>query len=127
MRKSIALLAASCALCALAGSVLAVPANAAGVAPPVADCLHNGQLTRTYTASQLRSALTTMAADVTEYSNCYAVIQRALLAKIGKLGPGSGSGGGSFLPTWLIAVLAVLVLGGSGFAAVAIRRRRSEP
>jgi hypothetical protein len=125
MSKLLALTAATCALCASGGTMLVGPATAAGLTAPVADCVNNnGQLTHGYPAAQLRNALATMPGYLAEYSNCYAVIQRALFAKIHNLGGGPGSGGGSFLPTWLIAVLAVLVLGGSGFAAVAIRRRR---
>jgi len=102
------------------------PAHAAGLSAPVADCYaHNGTLTHSYTAAQLRNGLATMPADVKEYSACYDVLQRALLLKIGKLSGGDSSGGGgSFLPAWLIAVLAVLVLAGAGFAAVALRDRR---
>jgi hypothetical protein len=91
----------------------------------VADCYtHGGQLTGSYTAAQLRSGLATMPADIREYSACYDVLQRALLQKIGKLSGGDASGGGgSFLPVWLIVVLAMLVLGGAGFGVVALRNR----
>ena len=104
------------------------PAVGAGLAPPVADCSLHGQLTKSYTASQLKNALNTMPADVREYSDCYNVIQRALLAKIGHLnGDAAGGGGGSFLPIWLIVVIALLVLGGLGFAVVAARNRGQAP
>jgi hypothetical protein len=94
----------------------------------VADCNTNGRLTHSYSAAQLRNALATMPADIREYSPCYDVIQRALLQKIGKLSPGGSSGsGGSFLPTWLIVVIVVLVLGGAGFGAVALRNRGQGP
>jgi hypothetical protein len=104
----------------------ALPARATGLSPPVADCYaHNGTLTHSYTAAQLRNGLATMPADVKEYSVCYDVLQRALLQKIGRLSGGDASGGGgSFLPAWLIAVLAVLVVAGAGFGAVALRDRR---
>jgi len=61
--------------------------------------------------------------------NCGDVIQRALLAQLGALRGhgGSGQGGGSFLPTPLIVVLALLVVGGTGFGVYAWRRRRSDP
>jgi len=110
--------------CALA---LPAAAGAAGLAPPVADCYtHGGQLTHSYTAAQLRHGLATMPADIREYSACYDVLQRALLAKIGRLSGGdSAGGGGSFLPTWLIVLLAVLVSGGAGFGALAVRNRRA--
>jgi hypothetical protein len=93
----------------------------------VADCQLHGRLTQSYSAAELRSALAGMPAYIREYSGCANVLQQALLAKIGKLNGGDSSGGGSFLPTWLIVVLAVLVLGGVGFGVVAIRNRGREP
>ncbi len=124
MPKRPAIVAVLCAcVTLLAGTSLPAPAAAAGISAPLADCLHNGQLTHNYTAAELRNALNTMQADATEYSNCATVIQHALDAKIGKLHGGSGSGGGSFLPTWLLIVLIVVVLGGVAFVTAAIRRR----
>lgn len=109
----------------LSSLAAAAPAGAAGLSPPAADCYAHTHLTRTYTAAQLRNALATMPADIREYSDCYDVINRALLQKIGKLSGGGSSGsGGSFLPVWLIALLAALVVAGAGFGAVALRHRR---
>ncbi len=121
MRKVLVVLALG-GVCALA---LPGPAGAAGLAPPVADCYtHGGRLTHSYTAAQLQSALATMPVDIREYSACYDVLQRALFAKLGKLSGGSDAGGGgSFLPIWLIVLLAVLVVGGVGFGIVALRNR----
>lgn len=124
MRKLLVLIVASCALSTGVGT-LAASASAAGVPAPVADCLKNGQLTHHYSPAELQHALATMAADVGEYSNCSAVIQQALYADIGHLHGDSTGGSGSFLPTWLLVLLIVLVLGGAAFAAVAIRRRRA--
>ena len=91
---------------------------------PVADCSTNGKLTQSYTVAQLKTGLATMPADVREYSGCYDILQRALYQKIGKLSEGgSVGGGGSFLPAWLIVVLAVLVMGGVGLGVVALRNR----
>ena len=117
-----------CTLCLGAASTLAGSAAAAGLAPAVADCNAHGQLTRTYTVQQLQRALATMPADIKEYTGCYNVIDRQLLADLGKLkrSGGSGSGGGSFLPTWLIIVLALLVLGGAAFGVVALRQRGED-
>jgi hypothetical protein len=112
------------AMAALALGALAAPASSAGLSRPVADCNAHGRLTQSYTTSQLRNALATMSADIAEYTNCHDVIQRQLLAQIGKLSGGSGGGGGSFLPTWLLIVLIVLVLGGVGFGVSALQRRR---
>jgi hypothetical protein len=116
----------------VAGLCGAPAAAAAGAAPnPVADCNAHGTLTRHYTVTQLRNGLRTMPADIKEYSNCYDVLQRQLLAQLGKRQTGAGvpqapsSSGGSFLPTPVIVVLVVLVLGAAAIAAVALRRRRS--
>lgn len=106
----------------------AVPALAAG-AGATADCNAHGRLTQHYPAAQLRQSLSTMGADVKEYTDCYDVIQRALLAQVGSAGGGGGASqgsGGSFLPTPLIVVLVVLVLGAGGFALVAARRRGQD-
>src|SRR5947209_14146160 len=107
------------AVCAATIVVAGAPAGslAAGLAAPVADCNAHAALTHQYSVQQLRNALATMPADVKEYTNCSDVIQRALLAQLGALhgSGGSGTGGGSFLPTPLIVVLGLLVVGGAGF------------
>ncbi len=115
-------------LAALLIAVSASVAQAAGLSPVVADCNTNLRLTHHYSVAQLRSALASMPADVREYTNCGDVIQRRLLAQLGALRGhgGSAGGGGSFLPTPVILVLALLVAGGVGFAAYAYRRRGSE-
>jgi hypothetical protein len=126
MRRSIPLIAVLYTLGVAALGVFAHPARAAGLSPPVADCDHNGKLTRTYSITELRKALASIPTDLLEYTPCYNVIQQALLAAVAKqkLQHGSGgSGGGSFLPAWLIVVLALLVVGGGGFTAYAWRRR----
>jgi hypothetical protein len=125
MRKSIRLLTVIGVLGALPFGIVTHPASAAGLSGPIADCDHNGRLTRSYSIAQLHQALATIPADVAEYSPCYLVIQQALLARLAgqRLHGGSGDGGGSFLPTWLIAVLALALAGGGGFAALAWRRR----
>lgn len=119
------------ALAALAGAlVTSGPAARAAVpASPVADCNAHGTLTRHYTTAQLRNGLNTMPADIKEYTDCFDVIQRQLLAQLGKpqtsgdTSPNSNSSG-SFLPTPVIIVLVVLVLLAATFGAVALRRRR---
>lgn len=111
----------------LVAALLAAAPASARLSKPVADCNTHTRLTQTYTAAQLRTALNTMPADVKEYTNCYDVIQRALLAQIGSTkvdgGGGDGGGGSSFLPTPLLIVLGVLVVGAGGFAVIARRRR----
>jgi hypothetical protein len=122
-RRSTALVAAVAVLAV--GLVAAAPA-AAKLSGAVADCNTHTRLTQTYTAAQLRTALNTMPADVKEYTDCYDVIQRALLADIGGIkagGSSSGGGGSSFLPTPLLIVLGVLVVAAGVFAVIAYRRR----
>jgi hypothetical protein len=124
MYRRFAPIALICALMFAAVGPLAGSAAGAGLSAPVLDCNDHGQLTKHYTAQQLRSALATMPADLKQYTNCYDLINHALLAQLGKLGgTGSGSGGGSFLPTWLLVVLGVLVVGGAGFGGLALRQR----
>ena len=102
MRRVSILIALLVALVAPAGGLLAAaPANAAQ-SQVVADCNTHARLTRQYSDGQLRTALSTMPADVKEYTDCYDVIQRALLSQIGGSHPGGGGSsgsGGSFLST----------------------------
>ncbi len=116
-----ALLAALGCSLALAGPAL----GAGSAAQALADCNAHDRLTQQYPTATLRSALATMPAEVKEYTDCYDVIQRQLLSQEGQLkGSGSGGSGGSLLPTWVIVVLAVLIVGGAGFGTVALRRRQ---
>ena len=129
MRTWPALLVLACALGVAAAGPLEGSASAAGVPAADADCNKNGALTKHYTVKQLQTALATMPADIKEYTNCPDVINNQLLRQLGRLpgSGGSGGGGGSFLPVWLIVVLALLVLGGAGFGALALRRSSSAP
>jgi hypothetical protein len=122
IRRLTASLAAVCALAAIA------PAAQAATAAPTADCQAHGHLTQAYSITQLRTSLAQMPADVQEYTNCYSVIQSALLSQIpGRHGKPSNSSShsssGSFLSTPVIIVIVVLALGGATAGAVAIRRR----
>jgi hypothetical protein len=128
MRKLLTILAVLSASALL----LAPSAGAASGADAVlADCNAHATLTHKYSQTALREALNKMPADMKEYTNCPDVIQSALLGSVG----GSQSGGGgagsssssSFLPGWLIVVLVLLALAGLSLAAVAARRRRTEP
>ena len=79
------------------GLVTAAPALASS-SQVIADCNANGHLTGHYSRGDLQSALNGMGADVKEYTNCYDVVRRALLASAaggGKNSGGSGGGGGS--------------------------------
>jgi hypothetical protein len=118
-----------CALATASAGLLAGPAQGAGLSKAVADCEANARLTQSYTINQLRDALASIPVAVNQYSICHDVLQRALDAKLAALrvSGGSGSGGGSFLPTWLLIVLVVLVLGGAGFGVAALRQRRRGP
>ena len=124
-----------CLLAAAVAATVAAPAasaaGAAGSSQVITDCNSHGQLSRQYSVGALRGALATLPADVKEYTDCYDVIQRALLTQVGgSKHTGSGSGGsgsgGSFLSTPLIVVLVLLALGGGGFAAAAARRRSAD-
>ena len=125
-RSLIALLAAACVL-----TMTAVPALGASSSNPViADCLaHPGGLTGHYTVAQLKQALLVMPAETKEYTSCPDVINRALLAALGKSGAGStassSGGSSSFLPTWVIVILVILILAAVTFGALAVRRRRA--
>src|SRR5579871_2437448 len=111
-------------LLTLAAAVaLAVFAASAG-ADPISDCNANDRLTQHYTVPQLRHALAVLPADIKEYTDCYDVLQRALLAELSKSGSGSGGSGGSFLPTPVLIIVIVLVLAAAALGAVALRRRR---
>ena len=121
------MIALVCAAVALTAGLGAPLAGAAVGNPIINDCEANGQLTHPYTLSQLRHALAVMPASVKQYTNCYDVIQKALIQarRTGTAGPAaSSSSGGSFLPTPVIIVLAVLIVGVIGLAVVALMRRR---
>ena len=128
MRGPTRVFAVACAVAAVAvGTGWASPRAAAAGNPIISDCEANGQLTHTYTLAQLRHALAVMPASVKQYTNCYDVIQQALIQarKTGTAGPGSSGGsGGSFLPIPVIIVLIVLLLLAAGFAVLALMRRR---
>jgi hypothetical protein len=119
----IMLLIGVCAFAQPAG----VPAAAGAQPSVIANCNVNGRLTQRYSIGQLRAALSTMPADVKEYTNCYDVIQRTLLAQLGSQNsstPASGSSsGGSFFSGPVIVVIVLLVLAGAAFGALALRRR----
>jgi hypothetical protein len=124
MRRLHLLIALASALLTLS---IAAPAALASNNQVIADCNSHGQLTQTYTASALQNALSTMPGDIKEYTNCYDVVQRALLAQIGSHHGGGGSdpgSGGSSIPTPLIIVLVFVVLAAASFGVVELRRRR---
>ncbi len=127
---TIPILAAVCALTASlygpGAAVAATPQNSV-----LADCgAHPGGLVGNYTVQQLRHALQIMPPETREYTSCPDVVNRALLAALGKPtsgGSSSGGGGsGSFLPTPVIVVLVVLALAAITFGALAIRRRQQS-
>src|SRR5436305_10243606 len=101
MRRALTLIGLAGAVAVSATVTLVTPASAAQ-SPPVSDCNAHGRLTHTYTPKQLQTALSTMPADIKEYTDCYDVIQRALVADVGGQhvsgSKDSTSSGGSFLP-----------------------------
>jgi hypothetical protein len=122
----------------LAATALAVGfggvTHAIAAAPtPIAECNASGALTHHYSAAVLQHALATMPADIKEYTDCYDVIQRALLAQVSGRHAGgsnrdSGGSGGTFLPTPVIVVIVVLAVAAASFGFLALRRRgAAEP
>jgi hypothetical protein len=111
---------------ALAATLAVAPAALAAGSSPVADCNAHARLTEHYTVAELRRGLATMPADIREYTDCYDVLQRTLLAQLGQLhSSGSGGGsGGSFLPTPVLIAVIVLVVAAAGLGTVALRRRQ---
>jgi hypothetical protein len=109
-----------------AGPAVASASNSG--APVIADCSAHLRLTHHYTVAQLKNALATLPAEVSEYTDCQQVIEAALTHPGGR-GPNDGAGsssGGSFLPTPVLVVLVLLALAALTFGALAVRRRR-EP
>jgi hypothetical protein len=129
-RRLVTSLAIVCALLALAPVAVGASSNG-GAQAAIADCNDHQALTQQYSAATLREALAIMPAAVREYSNCYDVIEKALLAEVGtssgsQSATTGSSSGGSVLPTWLIIVIVILALAALTFGALAIRRRRVE-
>ena len=130
MRRLVTSLTIVCALLALAPVAVGASSNG-GAQAAIADCNDHQALTQHYSAATLREALAIMPAAVREYSNCYDVIEKALLAEVGtpsgsESATTGSSSGGSVLPTWLIIVIVILALAALTFGALAIRRRRVE-
>jgi hypothetical protein len=92
------------------------------------DCNDHAQLTQQYSTGDLQGALSTMGADEKEYTDCYDVIQRALLADVGRLHPGTVNsqqpGSSSFLTTPLIISISVAAAAAAAVAVLGAGRRR---
>ena len=120
-------------LSALLGIALNASSALGAQSHVIGDCNAHGKLTRSYSVAELRTTLATMPADVKEYTDCYDVIQHAMLSQLSesKAGGSGGAGGSagsgsSFLPSWLIVVLVLLGLSGLTLGAVAVRRRNAQ-
>jgi hypothetical protein len=114
------------ALIAVAALLVSATAQATSN-PALKDCIAHQTLTRQYSISVLKQAVSSMTPETREYSACPDVLNRAIAAAVsGKGGPGSSGGGGSgsFLPTPVIVILVILVLAAAVFGGIAIRRRR---
>jgi hypothetical protein len=121
-------LVAATALAACFGGAADAIAAVAAAPTPIAECNATGTLTHHYSAAVLQHALATMPADIKEYTDCYDVIQRALLAQVSGRHAGgsnrdSGGSGGTFLPTPVIVVIVVLAVAAASFGFLALRRR----
>jgi hypothetical protein len=118
-------LAMLCAACACSAAVAA--AASASSASVLSDCNEHAQLTQQYSAGDLQEALSTMGADQ-KHTDCYDVIQRALLADVGRLHPGTvnsqQSGSSSFLTAPVIISIGVAASAGAAVALLGARRRR---
>jgi hypothetical protein len=62
----------------------------------IRDCLAHDRITHSFTLADFRDALRQLPADVSEYSDCGAVIRRAELAAASTGGRSSGSGSSGF-------------------------------
>ena len=126
MRRPIQTIAVACAFAVLAlagaGAGASVAMAAAGNAV-INNCESNGQLTHQYTHQELAHALAVMPASVKQYTNCYDVIQQALVNGQGRTGTAGSSSSSSFLPTSVIVILVVLILAAITFGAIAVRGR----
>ncbi|MBK5230569.1 MAG: hypothetical protein JJE27_05270 [Thermoleophilia bacterium] len=78
---------------AIVACVTAIPAgNAlASSASLIKDCNADGSIDGKYSASDLKNALSSLPADVDQYSDCRSLINQALLNKVSKHGRGHGS------------------------------------
>jgi hypothetical protein len=126
-RRPLTALALSCALATCMALIPVGIADAGSLPPAVVDCNAHSTLTRHYSATELRVALALMPPSITQYTDCYDVIQRQLLIEIGaqKLSDGAGGGsGGSFLPTPVLVAIVVLALAAATLGVIALRRRQ---
>ena len=81
-------------LCALALLVAAPVASGASRTQILGDCQDNGRIDGQFSAGDLRDARANIPDDINEYSDCYAVLTRAMLAARPQSQSGGGDGGG---------------------------------
>jgi hypothetical protein len=119
--------------------VASVPRSAsaasAATSPVIAQCARTGTVSTTaFTAEQLEYAIAHLPV-ILVYSACPNAIQRALNAVIARArvtrhavshsaSHGEDSTIAPFVPTWLIVVFALMLMGGAGASLVARRRHR---
>jgi hypothetical protein len=81
-------------LCTLALLVAAPVASGASRTQILGDCQDNGRIDGRFSAGDLRDARANIPDDINEYSDCYAVLTRAMLAARPQSQSGGGGGGG---------------------------------
>jgi hypothetical protein len=119
------------ALLCVAAAVALTPVGALAASRPSRSPLQaisaqcpSGHLSGDYTLAQLQQALSVMPSTVRQYTSCPDVVQAAIFRTQHHRGSTATiSTSSSFLPTPLVAILVVLILGAGGFGALALRRR----
>lgn len=84
----------------------------------------SGQLSGHYTLAQLQQAQSIMPAYTRQYTSCPDVVQEAIIGTQHHRGNAAAiHPSGSFLPTPIIAVLLVLIVGAGALGCLELRRR----
>ncbi|HWE10304.1 MAG TPA: hypothetical protein VG325_13200 [Solirubrobacteraceae bacterium] len=105
------------------GALAASSAPGSAVRAIFAQCA-SGRLSGGYTSAQLRQALNSMSATVRQYTSCPDVVQAAIFRSQHHRGSVAAiTSTGQFVPTPVVAVLGVLIVGAGGLGILAFLRR----